>query len=173
MNIVLIGYRGTGKTSIAREIGKMLGWQVIGTDALVEKKTGRPVAAVVKEKGWDYFRKLEKQAVASASCMDKVIIDCGGGAVMDGENAEKLKKNGVFVLLKADAAVIRQRLNEAGTAARPPLKGKDTAAEVGEVLRERLPVYERLADFVVDTNNSTVKDAAVSVATHFKSSGVI
>ncbi len=169
MNIVLIGYRGTGKTSIASELAKMLGRQVVGTDALVEKKAGKPVSAIVKESGWDYFRELEKQAVAAAAGMDKVVIDCGGGAVMDGENAEKLKKNGVFVLLKADAAVIRQRLNQAGAASRPPLRGKDTAAEVDEVLMQRMPVYERLADFVFDTRSSTVKDAAANVAKHIQS----
>ncbi|MBI2143219.1 shikimate kinase [Candidatus Woesearchaeota archaeon] len=173
MNIALIGYRGTGKTSIAEELGKMLGWQVIGTDAMVEKKAGKPVAAVVKEKGWDYFRKLEKRAVAEAAKMDKIIIDCGGGAVMDSENVEKLKKKGLFVLLKADADVIRQRLNKAGAAIRPPLKGKSPVAEVEEILRERMPVYERMANFVVDTSNSTVKDAAAEIVKHLNKFGVI
>lgn len=172
MNIVLIGYRGTGKTSIAAAVGKMLGWQVIGTDALVEKKAGKPVAAVVKEKSWDYFRKLEKQAVAAAAAMDKVIIDCGGGAVMDTENAEKLKKKGLFVLLKADVSAIRKRLARKSAAARPPLKGKDAVAEVEDVLRERAPVYNRMADLIIDTSSNSAEDAATSIVKQLKRLGV-
>ena len=173
MNIVLIGYRGTGKTSIAGVLAKLLGLQVIATDSMLEKKAGRPIAAIVKEKGWGYFRKLEQDVVAEAAALDRAVIDCGGGAVVNPENAEKLKKSGVFVLLNADAAVIRQRLGQAGAAGRPPLKGKSAVEEVDAVLKERMPIYMKLADLIVDTGNSSVEDAAAEIVKRLNKLGVV
>lgn len=173
MNIVLIGYRGSGKTSIAKTLGMALHRQVVETDILIEEKTGKKVSALVKARGWEYFRKLEEDAVREAAGMDKAIIATGGGAVMNPENAERLKKNGIFVLLTADISVIRKRLAKAGAGKRPPLKDKNAVAEVETVLAERMPVYKRLADFVVDTSGITIDEASARIINRLRKSGVV
>lgn len=166
MNIALIGYRGVGKSSVAKKLGKMLGWKVFETDRMVEQMTGKKVAEIVKEKGWGRFRQLEAEAVRKAAAEDKVVIATGGGAVMQAENARRLKKGGLLVLLKADADVIKRRLKLKKE--RLPLLGRNSISEVEEVLTQRMPVYESLADFAIDTTDESIEQVASTIAKGIK-----
>ena len=171
MKVVLVGYRCTGKTTVAGELAKILGWKAVETDSIIEKKAGKKIAELVNENGWGFFRQLEKEVVKEVANMDKAVVAAGGGTVMDEENAESLKKHAVFVLLKAAPEVIRQRLKLEQSElekTRPPLKGKSAIDEVDEVLRERMPIYEKLADFAVDTGKNSVAVVVKQILDYLK-----
>ncbi|MBW2330922.1 MAG: shikimate kinase [Deltaproteobacteria bacterium] len=95
MNIVLIGYRGTGKTSVGAALSKRLGKAFCDTDDYIEEKVKRPISDMVAREGWAFFRAQEKQAIREVSSRKDCVIAAGGGAILDPENVENLKKNGV------------------------------------------------------------------------------
>lgn len=153
MNVVLIGYRGTGKTSVGKRLAGKLHVSFYDTDEIVETAAGRSIKEMVREKGWEYFRKREKDAVRDAASQERDVIATGGGAVMDAENADILKKNGILIWLFADARTIVGRIENDSRSCtqRPSLSGGDLLQETIHILEEREPVYRRLADFSVDT----------------------
>jgi len=110
MNIVLIGYRCTGKTSVGRLIAHKLGRRFVDTDDLITEKSGCSINEMVKEKGWPYFRDMEKAVIKEVSAQDNLVIATGGGAVTSDINMENLKANGFIVWLDADINTVKRRL---------------------------------------------------------------
>ena len=127
MNVILIGYRGTGKTSVGRLLAAKLGRLFLDSDELIKSSSGKSVREMVAEKGWGYFRQEEKRVVARLAANDDCVVALGGGAVLDEENVRNLKPKGFFIWLTADAQLIVGRLNGDGKSfeQRPPLAGKD------------------------------------------------
>jgi shikimate kinase len=165
MNIVLMGYRCTGKTSAGRMLADRLGVAFHDTDDLVAGRADKPVRELVASEGWPVFRELEKEVIGDLAGTDGSVISLGGGAVLDAQNVEALKEKGLFVWLFADAETIMRRLEEdqSGSALRPSLTGKPVDQEVPEVLGEREPIYRRIADLVVDTSRRTVEEVAAAI----------
>ncbi len=153
MNIILMGYRCSGKTSAGKGLAERLGFSFYDTDEMVERQTGLPIPRIVAEQGWDAFRQAERAAIRELSGADRGVIALGGGAVLDFRNVEYLKGNGVFVWLIAAAKTIAARMenDEAGGSERPSLTPASSIGEIDQVLAEREPLYRRLADFAVDT----------------------
>ena len=150
MNIVLIGYRGTGKSTVARLLARALKREVISLDEAIIRAAGLSIPEIVERFGWDHFRDLESRAVREVTKRDNLIIDCGGGVILRDENTRALKQNGFLILLLADRDTIVKRI-QSGTD-RPSLTGKKSfVAEVEEVLKGRMPQYQAAADFQVDT----------------------
>ncbi len=150
-NIVLIGFMGSGKSTVGRRLARRLGYGYIDTDQMVESKTGKKVAEIFKEEGEAVFRALERQIVEKASSCGGRVIACGGGAVIDPENVLALKRNGALIYLKASQASLMKRL-ERGIEKRPLLKGEDVEARIRELLKQRIKIYEDVADEVVNTD---------------------
>ncbi len=166
MNLILIGYRGSGKTSVGRELAKLLERPFFDSDRMVFAKTGRTVREIVEAGGWPAFREAEKAVIAELSALDHAVISLGGGAVMDTENVATLEERGKFVWLRADARTLALRIRgqqEDGTQ-RPSLTGAGTLEEIERVLAERLPVYRALADLAVDTAGKTPAGIAAEIA---------
>ena len=162
MNVVLVGYRGTGKSAVARALGARLGWPVISTDALVERRLGRTIAQFVDENGWPAFRSIEREAVAEVAKREHVVIDTGGGAFLDPAGREALRAQGVVVWLRACPATIAGRIR--GDSARPPLLAGQTAeSEIVAVLAEREPLYAAAADAELHTDDETVENIAARI----------
>jgi shikimate kinase len=159
MNIILIGYRASGKTSAGRELARILGRPFFDSDRMIFEKTGRTIPEIVEASGWQAFREVEKTVIAELSGLDEVVIALGGGAVMDPENVAMLAERGRFVWLQADARVLALRMEKEqnGLVQRPSLTGAGTLAEIEEVLAKRLPVYGTVAHVMIDT---TGKDPA-------------
>src|SRR4030042_4082888 len=111
MNIVLIGYRGSGKTTVGRRLADRLKLRFVDTDDLIEERQGNPVSDIVKSHGWGHFRKLERNTIEEISKEDHLIIAPGGGAVLDQENVKALRKNGFIIWLKADKQSLLRRMN--------------------------------------------------------------
>ncbi len=153
MNIVLIGYRGAGKSSVGRRVAGRLRKGFVDTDELVESREGRSIKEIVDSAGWARFRKLEKAVIAETALRDGLVIAPGGGAVADGENVARLKANGRILWLKAGCETLAERLsrNIRAHGRRPSLTGRDIVEELRDVLAEREPLYERAADDEIDT----------------------
>jgi shikimate kinase len=153
MNLILIGYRCTGKSSVGRKLSELLHAPFCDTDFLIELNAGKSIRQMVEEEGWPFFREREKDVVRQLAEVQGGVIATGGGVVLDGENRAVLKKAGVCVWLVADVETILGRMEaDAATAGqRPPLSDKDVRREVTEGLAEREPLYRDLADVSVNT----------------------
>ena len=159
MNIVLIGYRGTGKSVVAEILSEALKMKSIGMDAEIVNQAGLSIPEIVEKYGWDKFRNIETEVAVKVSQLDSVIADTGGGVIERPENIEALKKNGIIFWLKASVDVIVSRI-ESGTE-RPALtEGKSFTEEVAEVLEKRTPKYSRAAQYEIDTDNSSPDQVA-------------
>lgn len=165
MNIILMGYRCTGKTSAGRRLAERLGRPFYDTDALVEGQMQRTILQIVAEQGWQVFREAETAVIRDLSAADHSVIALGGGAVLDARNVESLKRNGFFVWLSAEAETIAARMEkdvDAGTE-RPSLTGKPRVSETSVIMAEREPLYRNLADLVVDTTRIEANRVAETI----------
>jgi len=156
VNLVLIGYRGTGKSVIARGLGVALGWPVHSLDAEIVEAAGMSIPDFVAAKGWPAFRDLEEELVARAASRRQTVIDCGGGVVEREGNFARLRGAGPVVWLQASVPTIVARIG--GDTQRPSLTGKSFTEEVQEVLTRRAPLYQRMADHLVQTDARSVED---------------
>lgn len=162
MNIVLIGYRGTGKSSVGKVLAERLGRRLISTDAEVVRRAGLSIPEIVKQSGWDHFRDLESEVCQDLAGQDGLIIDTGGGAVLRSQNVARLKTNGTLFWLTADVATIAARIG--GDSQRPSLTGsKSFVEEIDDVLRERTPIYAAAADHVVATDGRSLADVVATI----------
>jgi len=162
MNIVLIGYRGTGKSVVAALLSETLKMKSIGMDAEIVKKEGLVIPEIVETHGWEKFRDIETEVAMQVSQFDNVIIDTGGGVIERSENIEALTKNGLIFWLKATVDVIVKRI-ESG-AERPALtEGESFTDEVAEVLEKRLPKYSGAAHHDINTDDVTPNQVAARI----------
>jgi shikimate kinase len=161
-HIILIGYRGTGKTSVGKRIAEKLKLPFYDTDQIVTGHIGKTIKAWVEERGWDSFRQEEKAVIKGIISKGPGIISLGGGAVMDPENREILKSRGPIIWLTADVVTILTRMKSDPNHIdnRPPLSEKDWENETREILAQRSPVYRELSDFSVDTEGKTFEAIA-------------
>lgn len=164
MKVVLIGYRGTGKSTVGRILADRLGLPFYETDAMVETRAGRSVPAIFAEEGEAGFRILERAVVAGLADADGVVAT-GGGAVLDPANVAALRRGGRVVLLEADAETITERTRRSD---RPPLTTLPPADEVAVLLARRRPHYCAAADFVLSTAGLTPTEAAAAVLSLLK-----
>lgn len=172
MNVLLIGYRASGKTSVGRRVAELLGYRFHDTDEIVMKTAGKTIRQIVDECGWPLFREMEKGAIASVSRGDGCVVALGGGAVLDEENVKQVSGNSLFIWLRADAETVVNRMKKDGNngSQRPPLTGGDTWKEVAELLRSREEVYRKNANFIVDTGNRSIEEASEEVLRILRSS---
>jgi len=162
MNIVLIGYRGTGKSTVGKILAERLGRELVSTDAEIISRARLPVPDIVQRFGWDHFRDLESEVCRDLAGKDGLIIDTGGGAILRQQNVDSLKKNGVLIWLTADVRTITERIG--GDTQRPSLTGaKSYTEEVEEVLRERQPKYKSAANHIIETDGRSVAEVAVAI----------
>jgi shikimate kinase len=157
MNIVLIGYRGTGKSSVGRMLATRLQRQLVSTDEEVVKRAGMSITEIVERHGWEYFRDLESAVCHDLASKDRLIIDTGGGAILRSQNVEALKKNGRVWWLTANVETISQRISH--DTQRPSLTGtKSFIEEIRDVMTERLPKYRAAADSTIATEGLSVSE---------------
>jgi shikimate kinase len=149
MNVVLIGFMASGKTSVGRRLARRLGYRFVDTDHFIEEELGCTIAELFTTKGEAYFRDLETRLARRLVKLDNAVISTGGGFAITPGNLELLKQAGPVVFLKAGLDDILQRLER--DTRRPKLKeGDDLRTTVTKLLEQRLPRYEE-ADFVVET----------------------
>ena len=173
MNIVLIGYRGTGKSVISRILADTLHCQRYSLDEEVIRQTGKSISEMVEQEGWSRFREVEREVVKRVSFeAQNSVIDCGGGVIIDERNTADLKKNSKIVLLTSNLEKIIQRIKVDST--RPPLKeGLSFEEEHHLIFNERLPKYNAAADCVFETTYLNPREIALKIIGYFKKKGWI
>ena len=163
--LLLVGYRGTGKTATGIKLAQRLGWQFIDTDHELEREAGQTISAIFATAGEPAFRRLETAVLSKAVQRDQVVVSTGGGIVLLPENRAMLTGVGTVVWLKAQVATIQARLSADRRLNdnRPALLGNDVVDEVAEVLRMRTPWYEAVSHFSVDTDERTQQEVADAI----------
>jgi shikimate kinase len=171
VNLVLVGYRGTGKSAIARRLSALLAMPMVSLDQEIVREAGVPIPKIVESSGWAHFRDLEQRLCRTFGEREGIIIDCGGGVVEREANFASLRSAGFVVWLRATPATIVARIG--GDRSRPSLTGnKSFTEEVEEVLARREPLYRRLAHVGIDTDARTLDDLAAAVAGHFRAAAL-
>jgi shikimate kinase len=171
MNLVLIGYRGTGKSTVARILSRELGMAAVSLDEEIVREAGMSVPEIVAKHGWARFRDLESEIAQRFGERDDLILDTGGGVILRSENTRNLHRNGAIFWLKASVPVIVERIQE--STERPSLtEGKSFLEEVEEVLSERTPLYQAAADREIDTDALTPAAIADEIIREFRTLAV-
>ena len=152
-NIYLVGFMGTGKTSVGRELARKKKCCFVDLDELIELREKRLIADIFALEGEPYFRCLEKQALKEVSQEKEFVIACGGGIVVARDNIKIMKDSGIIICLTASPEVILKRTS--GYAHRPLLNVTNPKKQIGALLKSRAPYYAR-ADKIIDTSKLPV-----------------
>jgi shikimate kinase len=173
MKIALIGYRATGKSTVGRILADKLKINFWDTDAMIEKSMGIPIKEIVALHGWDFFRAKERETIKFLAQKEDCIIATGGGVVLSGENIDFLKQAGVTIWLNTALQDIIQRLKKdaQSDAIRPQFTSGNIVQETIDIMRLRLPLYERAADYTVDTLNKNVEQVTEEIYQYLRKSG--
>ena len=165
--VTLIGYRGTGKTTVARLLAERLATSWIDADVALEERIGCTIAELVRDRGEPAFRDAEAEVLADMLAGCGGVLATGGGVVLREGNRMLLRERGrPVVWLDAPVDVIRRRLagDPATLSRRPALTGGDPLAEVEQATHAREPLYRACADWTVDTGAATPADVAAQIA---------
>jgi shikimate kinase len=166
VNIVLIGYRGTGKSSVGKILASKTGMPLVSTDEQIVRKAGRSIPEIVEKQGWEHFRDIETDVVEEWAGRDGLILDCGGGVILRDRNRDLLRRKGFVVWLTAAIPTILERIS--GDTQRPSLtSGKSFTDEVAEVLAVRTPLYRNTAHQAVSTDDGTPEKVAERILRTF------
>ena len=154
-NIVLLGFMGSGKSSVGRILSKRLQRPFIDTDHKIEKDHGKKIPEIFAECGEEGFRNIEQQTIEEVSRMEGAIISTGGGSVLRKANVDALRKNGILITLTASPEVIIERVSRKKN--RPLLNRPDRDEFIHKLMEERKPFYS-VADLVLDTSGNELHD---------------
>ena len=173
MNIVMLGYRGTGKSVISKKLSHKLRRKLYKIDDLISRSCGKSIPEIVEQDGWEFFRKKESDIVAEVSSQaKKSIIDCGGGVVLNDANIDNLKKEGVCIVLTANLETIIKRIKYDQN--RPPLEvSASFEEEQKKILKEREQKYHAAADYICNTSNRRPVETVQEITDFLKTEGWI
>lgn len=146
-NIVLCGFMGCGKSTVGRLLAEKLGMRLIDTDSYIEKKEGMTISEIFTEKGESYFRNAELEVCKELSGFHSCVISTGGGTLLKEENVKEIKKGGKVYFLDVSADTVLTRLRYDTT--RPLLQKPDKEKAVNDLMRQRMPLYKKAADYVI------------------------
>ena len=155
-NIVLIGFMGCGKSSVAGCLKQQYGMQVIEMDQEITKREGRSIPRIFEEEGEEYFRSRETELLIELQNSDNTVISCGGGVPLRQENVQEMKKNGVVILLTATPQTIYERVKHNHN--RPLLEGHMNVPYIARLMEQRREKYEAAADAMIATDGRPLKD---------------
>lgn len=160
MNLVLIGFMGTGKTTVGKRVAQCLNMAFEDTDDEVQKVTGLTIKELFDKYGEIRFRSEETAAIRRIVRQDNQVIATGGGAVLDPENISALQKNGMIICLKAQPEVIYERVKHRNT--RPLLEGENLMDKINRLLWERRDLYKK-ARFTIDTSQNCAENVVEEI----------
>lgn len=160
MNVVLIGFRGAGKTTVGKILSQRLGKEFVDADEYLERKEGKTIKEIFAVGGEKLFRQIESLVIAELSLLDNKIIATGGGVILRDENVKNLKQNGVIIFLDAGAETLYRRIcgDPLTHQRRPNLTNQGGYQEIQHLLEFRKPLYNKAADCVINTTDITSND---------------
>ena len=164
-NIILTGFMGTGKTEASKILAERLKKQRLCLDDMIEWKVGKPISEIFEQNGETYFRRIESEMVSSVSKDRDVIIDAGGGAIINEQNYRRLKEHGVIFCLSASVDTILERTKHYRH--RPLLNAPDPKEKVEKLLARREKFYKK-ADYTIDTTALTSEETADKILEYMK-----
>jgi len=164
-NLALIGFMGTGKSSVGQSVAAQLQFSFVDTDELIQSRAGRTIQEIFSQAGEQVFRDLERKVVEELSRAQRMVISTGGGLAANAENFATLKEHALIVCLWASPEVIWERVR--GQNHRPLLQGPDPQGKIRELLAAREPFY-RQADVLVNTEQRSVREVAQHVLHQFQ-----
>jgi shikimate kinase len=163
-NLALIGFMGTGKSSVGRLAAAHLHFRFVDTDEVIESRAGRSITEIFAQAGESVFRGIEKQVVSELSKVQKTVISTGGGLVANEENLASLRQHALIVCLWASPEAIWERVH--AQSHRPLLQGPSPMDRIRELLALREPFYKR-ADVLINTEMRSIKEVAQQVLHQF------
>ncbi|TWT39762.1 shikimate kinase [Blastopirellula retiformator] len=165
MNLALVGFRGVGKSHVARLLAERLDWPAIDADVELQRRAQRTIAEIFAADGEQAFRDLETDLLLDLTQHDRQILALGGGAILRPENRQAIRERCFTVWLTADAETIFSRISadDATAAQRPGLTDKSPQDEIQHLLELRDPLYREAADAIVDTQARTPVEAADAI----------
>lgn len=169
MNIALIGYRGTGKSTVGQRLATLLHMDFVDTDTLLVERAGLTIKAIFDAEGEAGFRDRESAIVREVAVREGIVIAAGGGVVLRSENVAALKARCKIVWLEADALTLHDRIrgDAASFASRPNLTDAGGIAEVESLLKARTPLYRAAADFTIHVGDISPEQVAEKISQLF------
>ena len=162
MNLILCGRMGAGKTTIGIKIAEKTGRRWYDTDGLITDKYGK-ISDIFEYYGEAHFRKLETDIVKELSKQDSLVISTGGGLVLKKENNALLQENGKIIFLRASLNTLSKRLKVDGTRPLLQTSSQSIRDRLAKLMQERTPVYEHVADYVIDVDEKTPEEIAKEI----------
>lgn len=158
MKLILIGFMGSGKTTVGHLLAKKLGLELVEMDKLIVKKAGKSINQIFRDEGEAKFRQLETQIAKDLEKMENVVISTGGGVVTNKINIDNLRKNGKIIFLKTSFLEIKKRLTNVKD--RPLFKNIESAKKLFDF---RKKLYEQYTDLIVDTDEKSVEEITYEI----------
>ena len=170
MNLFLIGYRCTGKSTIGKSVAAALGWSFVDSDIQVIKQSGMSINDIVATEGWQAFRRMERSIIKQICTDDRRVVATGGGVVLDPDNIKVMATSGIIVWLCATAKTIHRRMfqDKNSPTLRPALTGKGQTEEIQDMLLQRNPYYESASDFCIHTDELPVNEISKRIIEKIK-----
>jgi len=154
-SIFFLGLRGSGKTTVAREVASRLGVEMVDTDRMVQKRAQKSISQIVSHSGWQTFRDLEEDILREVCSAPGRVVATGGGIVLRPENRQLLRSSGAVFYLLADVPLLLQRLQqEEDHGSRPALSQGSMEEELVQALRQREPLYYECQDYLLPAENT-------------------
>ncbi len=160
-NLYLIGFMGSGKSAVSRELAKSFHMKQVEMDEEIVAQQGMTIPEIFEKFGEDYFRKIESRLVRELGHKQGMVVSCGGGIVLNPENIEEMHKHGKVILLTAKPETILERV--AKDENRPLLKGKKNIKDITALIEERRERYEKAADIIVATDGRDIRSIAKEI----------
>ena len=167
-NIVLVGFMGSGKSTAGKNVARLLGRRFIDVDEQIEMREGCSIPEIFSRKGETFFRDLEREIIRFYASQSGLVIACGGGAVKDPQNVERLSAHGVVYCLTATPETVLARVGRCTH--RPLLAGPDREERLRALLVERKPLYDQF-EYQVSTDAREPEDVAREISAHFATLG--
>lgn len=165
MNLFLIGYRCSGKSTIGKSIADAIDWSFVDSDKRVIKECGKSIKGIIDTEGWKSFRRMERATLEQICTADRQVVATGGGVVLDADNIKAMKSSGLVVWLSATAATIRKRMHADKNTGdyRPALTDRGKMEEIEDILLQRIPYYESASDFLIHTDDVPVDEITEAI----------
>ncbi len=161
--IFLVGFMGAGKSTVGRILADKLEVSFLDLDSIIERKSGRSIESIFSEKGEEYFRKIESEALTEVGQRGSgFVISTGGGVILEKKNRDFMRQNGITIYLKADIGKILERIS--GDTTRPLLNVDEPRAKAEKLLKERSHLYEE-SDYIINTDRLTPHEVASKIIT--------
>ncbi|MGB3620010.1 shikimate kinase AroK [Ketobacter sp. MCCC 1A13808] len=161
-NVILVGPMGAGKSTIGRQLAQLLSYEFVDSDHEIEARTGADIPWIFDVEGEEGFRRREQAVIDQLTLRDGIVLATGGGAVTREENRRVVSARGIVVYLKT--SIEQQLTRTAKDRKRPLLQHAEPRKVLTELMKTREPLYQEVADYVVDTDASNIKDVASEIA---------